>query len=175
ISMNKFRIAAFVLSLLVSSNGFSQTSRQTGEQSKEQAWLKRFVGEWEAESSGTKVTETVHMLGPWTIAEIKVDIKNDPMHGMMTLGYDPQKKKYVGTWIDSKTSYLWVYEGTVDPAGNVLTLETEGPNPMVPGKLFKARDVHTFTGRDHRSLTSSMVGQDGKWHTFQTVNYQRKK
>jgi hypothetical protein len=173
--MKKIWSVGIALALLAGSNRSLRAAEQNGQQRKEEAWLERFVGEWEAESSGTKVSEAARMMGPWMIDEIKIDIKNGPMHGMLTLGYEPQRKKYVGTWIDSKTRFLWVYEGTVDPSGKVLTLETEGPNPMVPGKLFKARDVHSFTDQDHRTLTSSMLGEDGKWHTFQNLKCQRTK
>jgi len=41
---------------------------------------------------------------------------------MMTLGYDPQKKRYLGTWIGSMMSHLWVYEVELDASGSVLTL-----------------------------------------------------
>ena len=46
----------------------------------------------------------------------------------MTLGFDPQKGGYVGTWIGSMTSFLWIYRGTLDRVEKILTLDTEGPN-----------------------------------------------
>jgi hypothetical protein len=166
---------ALAIMLVSQASGFCQETPKKVDDSKEREWVQQFVGEWEAESSGTKVIDTARRLGPWVIVDIKVEINDSPLTGMLTVGFDSHKKKYVGTWIDSKTNYLWVYEGAVDSTGKVLTLETEGPNPMVPGKLVKAKDVHKFIDKDHRSLTSSMLGEDGKWHTFQTVDYRRKK
>ena len=52
---------------------------------------------------------------------------------IMTLGYDPQKKRFVGTWIGSMMTYLWVYDGELDASGKVLTLNAEGPNMQVAG------------------------------------------
>jgi hypothetical protein len=173
--MSKFWIIAFVFIFVCGATLFAQDAAEKDKASKETTWLQKFVGEWEADASGTKVIEMDRMLGPWLVADIKVAIASQPIQGMLTVGYDPTKKKYVGTWIDSKTNYLWIYEGTVDSTGNALTLETEGPNSMVPGKMSKAKDVHTFTDNDHRTLTSSMLGDDGKWHIFQTVNYRRTK
>ncbi len=98
-----------------------------------------------------------------------------PMTGVMTLGYDPEKKKYVGTWVDSMTSHLWRYEGTVDAAGKVLTLDTEGPNPAAPGKTAKFKERIEFKSKDHKVFTSSMQGDDGEWVTFMTMNSKRKK
>ena len=54
--------------------------------------------------------------GFWVVAENKATLFDAPFTGIMTLGFDGQKKKYVGTWIDSMHSHLLHYEGTVDAA-----------------------------------------------------------
>jgi hypothetical protein len=92
----------------------------------------------------------------------------------MTLGYNPQKKKYVGTWIASATDHFWIYEGSVDPTGNILTLETRGPG-FDPAKMSLYRDVTEFKSPDHRVVTSTVLGDDGKWQPFATINYRRSK
>jgi hypothetical protein len=93
---------------------------------------------------------------------------------MMTLGYDPQKKRYVGTWIGSMMTHLWVYDGELDTAERVLTLDSEGPAMTGEGKMAKYKDVIEFKSNDHRVLTSHVLGDDGKWHGFMTANYRRK-
>jgi hypothetical protein len=93
----------------------------------------------------------------------------------MTLGYDPQQKRFVGTWIGSMMTRMWVYDGALDAAGRVLTLDTEGPNPAAEGKLARYKDVIEFKSDDYRVLTSSMLGDDGIWREFMTANYRRQK
>ena len=150
---------------------------------KEHAWLKQLGGEWETESEAvmgpgappmrSKWTESVRTLGGfWSVAEMTSDMMGTPVVGVMTIGYDAKKKKYVGTWVCSMCDLLFQYEGTVD--GNVLTLNTEGPH-MVTGKLVKMRDVIEIKDRDHKVLTSSMLGEDGKWMPFMTMTSRRKK
>ncbi len=150
----------------------------------EHAWLQQFVGEWEAEVEATmepgqppmksKGTERARMLGGfWMISEGRND--SFPYAFTLTLGYDPNKRKYVGTWVDTMGSHLWTYEGTVDATGRILALETEGACPMNPGQYFKCREVTEFVSRDHRVFTSSRLGEDGSWATFMTVHSRRRK
>src|SRR5215468_3888124 len=73
---------------------------------------------------------------------------------IMTLGYDPAKKRYVGTFIGSMMFNLWIYEGEMDPAGNKLTLDAEGPSFAGDGKTAKYKDAIEFKSDDHRVLTS---------------------
>ena len=151
---------------------------------KEHEWLKQLEGEWETEAEmlmepgkppvKSKGTANFRSLGGfWSVGEMKTDCLGVPVTGVMTLGYDAQKKKYVGTWVCSMCDWLCKYEGKLD--GNVLTLETEGPSPTDPGKLVKMKDVIEIKGKDHQALTSSLLGEDGKWVTFMTMTSRRKK
>jgi hypothetical protein len=153
---------------------------------KEHAWLQQLVGEWDASAEMTepgkpptkcKGTETVRALGAfWIQSENKMHVSPEmTVTGILTLGYDPQKKKYVGTWVDSMTSTLWTYEGTVDEAGKRLTLDTEGAMPMNPAKRHKFKEVIELKGKDEKVFTSSVLGDDGKWTTFMTIKSTRRK
>ena len=153
---------------------------------KQHEWLRHFVGEWETEVEVTtepgkppmtgKGTESARMLGGfWVVGHGKGEMEGMPgtMTSLLTLGYDQQKGKYVGTWVDSMNSYLWKYEGSVDATGKVLTLETEGPCPLKTG-LVRFKEVTEFRSKDHRVFTSSMQGDDGKWITMVKAQYRRK-
>ena len=94
---------------------------------------------------------------------------------LMTLGYDPEKKQYVGTWVGSMMSYLWVYDGSLDAEEKVLTLNAEGPSCAGDGKSAKYKDVIEVKSDGHRVLTSHMLGDDGEWHEFMRANYRKVK
>lgn len=151
---------------------------------KEHQWLEQFVGEWEVESEGSmgpdqpvmkcKGTMKCRMLGGfWVVNEMNTDMMGMQMIGVQTIGYNPEKSKYVGTWVDSMMNHMWQYEGTVDKSGKVLTLEAEGPNFMAEGKTTQFRDAYEFKSSDHIVATSSMLGEDGKWVVFMTGNMRR--
>ena len=151
---------------------------------KEHEWLRRFVGEWESDIEAfmdpsqppmkSKGASSERMLGDlWLLSEGGNDAM--PYKFLLILGYDPNKRKYVGTWTDTMAAYLWKYEGTVNAAGNILTLETEGPSPMTPDRISKFREVTEFKSNDHRVFTSSIQGEDGKWSKMLTVTSRRKK
>ncbi len=149
---------------------------------KEHEWLKQLDGEWVTETeavmepgkppmkmTGTEVTRNLG--GLWSVGEFKGECMGVPVTGLLTIGYDAQAKKYNGTWVCSMCDHLCKYEGTLQ--GNVLTLNTEMPNPAT-GKLTKMKDVIEVKGKDHKVLKSSMLGDDGKWVEFMTINARRK-
>jgi hypothetical protein len=153
---------------------------------KEHQWLHRLLGEWLLEAEMTMEpgkpparftgTESVRSLGGhWILAEGQGEMPGGgTMTSLMTLGYDPQKQRFVGTWIASAMTHLWVYEGQLDVAERVLTLDTEGPSMAGGGKLAKFKDVSELKSDDHRVLTSHILGDDGVWRAFMTATYRRK-
>lgn len=152
---------------------------------KQHAWLKQWIGEWTYESEcvmepgGPAMkfagTETVRGIGDlWIMGESKGTMPDgSPATMILTIGYDPKRGRFVGTWIGSMVSYLWVYDGSLDAAEKVLTLETEGYMPTSPDTLSKFKDITEFRTNDHRVFTAHMLGQDGKWTQLMTTHYRR--
>ena len=157
------------------------------ESQKEHHWLQKLVGEWIYETEAKmgpdqppeKATgsESVRSLGEfWILAEGKGQMPGGgAATTMMTLGYDPQKQRYVGTWVGSMMTYLWLYDGELDASEKVLTLNAEGPSMTGEDKMAKYRDIIEFKSDDHRTLTSHVLNDEGQWHGFMTAHYRRKK
>lgn len=152
----------------------------------EHRWLSRLVGRWAGEmecvmAPGEAPTkslfkETVRAVGPfWTMGEGESDGPDGcQMTSYMTLGYDPQKKRFVGTFIASVMTQLWIYHGTLDADQRILTLDTEGPSFSGEG-LVPYQDIIEFIDDDHRTLASQCRGPDGEWVRFMTGHYHRVK
>lgn len=154
---------------------------------KQHQWLQKFVGEWTYETQARMGpneppttfggTETVRAIGGiWIVAEGRCQMPGGEMGTtLLTLGYDAQKERFVGTWLGSMMNYLWVYDGSLDAAGNALTLDTQGPNCMGGGKIATFKEVVELRPDGQRRFTSSMRGDDGTWATLMTATYQRVK
>jgi hypothetical protein len=153
-------------------------------------WLQKLLGEWTYEHETAcepgkppeKLTgsERVRALGElWVLCEgsgnMPAGAGGGPAQMLMTLGYDPVKRRFVGTWVGSMMTHLWVYDGELDEAHRVLTLNSQGPSFVSEGKLAKYQDIIELLGDDHRTLTSRTLGEDGKWQQFMVVHYRRKK
>lgn len=152
---------------------------KTAEVLKEHGFLEKMVGRWTVTSSdmaGQKPweEEVRSLQGIWFVAEGNGEMTDGKQATtMLTLGYDPSKGKYVGSWIGSMMDYMWTYEGEVEPSGNVLSLYTKGPAFDGSG-LADYREQITFVDDDVRTFTSSAREPDGSWKQFMEARYTRK-
>lgn len=157
------------------------------EPQKEHDWLLNLVGDWTFEGESimgpdqppmkSSGSETVRALGRlWIVGEGKAQMPDgSPGTMMITLGFDPRTGRFVGTWVGSMMTHLWVYDGALDAAGKVLTLDATGPSFTGEDSMSKYQDIITVESRDHRILTSRVMTDEGKWHQFMTVHYRRSK
>lgn len=152
----------------------------------EHLWLHKLVGEWRFEHDCSPApdqpaekltgTETVRSLGGlWTIGDIDGTMPDGgSSRSVMTLGYDPAKKKFVGSFIASVMTHFWPYEGSLNPTTNTLTLDSEGPSFADQTKMTKYQDIITFIDDNHRTLSSQYLDDQGQWQPFMTAHYYRK-
>jgi hypothetical protein len=145
-------------------------------------WLAQLVGDWtyEFDCGGDQPmkatgTERVRPLGAlWTLAETSSTMPDGtPALTQLTLGFDPAKDRFVGTFIGSMMSHLWVYEGSLDETGTVLTLAAEGPDCEGGGGTARYHDILTITGPDTREFTSRVLEADGGTREIMTMRYRR--
>jgi len=148
-------------------------------------WLLRMVGDWTMEgrcSMGpdkpeetTRGTETVRAIGKlWVVGEGGVEMPGGGNGtNIITLGYDIAKGRFVGSFISSVMPMMWSYEGTLDAAGNVLTLDCDGPDFSDMTKTAKYQDIIELTPDGRRSLSSRVQMPDGSWMPIMHADYRR--
>jgi hypothetical protein len=157
------------------------------EPQKEHKWLQQLLGDWTYESEmemgpgqppeKCPGTESVRALGElWVVCEGRGKMPDGgPAIMLMTLGYDPAKKAFIGSWAGSMMTHMWIYRGALDAAQKVLTLDTEGPSFAGDGKMARYQDLITIKSDDERELSSRVLQDDGSWKHFMTATYRRTK
>lgn len=155
------------------------------EPQEEHKWLRKLEGEWTFDSEclmgpdqppvKSTGSETVRSLGEvWIVSEGDNETPDgQPAKTIMTLGFDPKKNRFVGTFVASVMTHLWIYEGKLE--NNVLTLDCEGPSFADPSKTSKYQDIIEVKDENHRVLRSQVLGDDGKWTQFMTASYERRR
>jgi hypothetical protein len=148
--------------------------------------LKKDVGVWDATvemSAGppgtapmvSKGTETVTLAvgGMWQVTEFKGELMGAPFEGRGLMGFDPGKKKYVGSWVDSMTPSISPMEASYDPATKTMTGWMEAPDPT--GKLTKSKHTTEWRDADTRVFNMFMTAPDGKEYPVLKITYKRQK
>lgn len=155
------------------------------EPQKEHAWLQQIVGEWTYDGAcnagpdqppmKSEGTTSVRSLGGlWIVAEGQGEMPGGgPATTIITLGYDPAKG-YTGTFVGSMMTHLWLYNGEMDGANRVLTLNCEGPSFSGDGSMANYQDVVEIVSPDHWILRARVQGEDGAWTEFMETHYRRK-
>ncbi len=152
----------------------------------EHYWLSNLMGEWTMEAemdmgsdmpvSSTHGKEVVRCLGEaWIVCDGEGEMSGCGMGlSQLTLGFDPHKKCFVGTFVSSMMTFLWVYEnGQLDDAGKTLTLETTGPS-FSGQAMARYQDIIEIVDQGHRTLKSQFLDENEVWQHFMTAHYYRR-
>lgn len=160
---------------------------QMPEATPEHHWLLQLVGDWDFEhecrmgsdqpTSTSKGSQTTRALGAlWTLGEMESPGPDDqPMRSLMTLGFDPARGKFVGSFIASCMTFHWLYEGTLDADRRILTLDAEGPSFSGDGTMTHYQDIIEVVDHNTYRFSSRMQSADGSWTTFMNGTYVRRK
>lgn len=181
--LNLKTAVALLASLLISAACLAQGPPVS---SPEHELLKKDVGVWDAsckfwmipgqEPVVTKGVETNTMLGEtWLISEFKTDFNGIPFLGHSQSGYDPVKKKFVGTWVDSMTTHMAVQEGTYDKETKTFTFVSRVTDPITT-KVRISKMLVKHVDDDHRHFESfdKVDGKEDDWTKTMEINYTRK-
>lgn len=150
----------------------------------EHALLKKHIGKWTTETksyfadpnkpevSKGSATFTALFGGRYIQQTFKGEFFGMPFEGVGVTGFDKNKKKYVGTWIDSFETGIMTTEGTYDEKTN--TVVEVGISQSAEGEA-KMKTVTKFVDDDTMVFTMHMVQPDGKEVLGMEITYRRVK
>ncbi|MEL7500168.1 MAG: DUF1579 domain-containing protein [Planctomycetota bacterium] len=113
------------------------------------------------EPTMTTGTEKNYMVGGfWMVGEYEGKFYGQPFTGRSTMGYDMEKKQFVGSWIDSFSPSAMTMTGKWNKEKNTMTWETLGMG--MDGKPTKGKSVQEYKEDGTRvfSMYSAMPGHD---------------
>ncbi len=175
------RILAAVSLFLMNSTAAAQAPGL----SEEHKMLARQVGRWDADmeyldfetgkparSKGVSIRRQP-LGGFWLIDSFQAEMMGMLFKGMGTTGYDPAKKKLVGTWVDSMTPSLLVVEGSWDKERKVMTLSGMGVGADgEPSRTTMKTTVHSDDKHVFEMFSQMPDGNDVK---VMKITYTRRK
>ena len=140
--------------------------------------IKTFTSGPDAEPSVSKGVEvnTVMTGGLWMLSKFQGEFGGVAFEGRGQFGYDPVKKKYVGTWLDSWTPSLAVLEGSYDAKTKTMTYVGDGVGP--DGKTKYTQKMVTTTKDDGTRVFTLYMKYDSAGAgevKFMEITYTKKK
>jgi hypothetical protein len=147
-------------------------------------FLKQFVGTWDVQAkiwteqgkppikSSAIETASLKCAGLWLVYNDKGELGGRAFEGYGMLGYDEEKKKFIGCWVDQTSTSMDIAEGTCDEKGKVFTLISETTDAA--GTVTRTKRVMEIKGPDSQSLVC-YEGPKGKEVVVGEYEYTRKK
>jgi Protein of unknown function (DUF1579) len=169
-------ILAFIVCLADVGVSFAQDFPKPGPEHEK---LKELVGNWDAvmDMAGqkSKATATYKSVcgGMWLASDFQGDFGGLKFEGRGLGGYDSQRKKYVGVWVDSLTGSPLSFEGDYDPKTKLMTMTGESLGP--DGKPQKFKSTTETKDKDHFTFKMYMIQPDGTDQLAFTIEYTRHK
>ncbi|MEM8944099.1 MAG: DUF1579 domain-containing protein [Planctomycetota bacterium] len=146
--------------------------------------LLREVGTWDAETKTwidpdappviSRGVEINQMLGEyWVVGVYESELFGKPFRGQSQVGYDPAKKKFIGTWIDSMSPALNRLEGTMKD--NSLTMFATGVDPKT-GEEKTTKMISTYPDAMHKTFAAfePIAGKEDEWRKTMEVVYTKR-
>ena len=158
---------------------FSSATRQHQELNHEVGVWDAEVTMWmtpDAEPMKSKAVETNEMLGEmWLVSKFEGEFGGQKYSGRGQTGYNPIEEKFVGTWIDTMSPFMFSMEGEYDEDSHTLTMIGEGINFMT-GEEHKSKMVTRYTGEDTKVFEMYMPSEteEGKWWKHMEAKYTRR-
>jgi hypothetical protein len=124
-----------------------------------------------------KGTETIRAVadGLFLITEFEADfVGGKKFRGHGITGYDPRKRKIVGTWADNMNTSIGTLTGDYDPKSKTVTYLFEIADPAT-GQMRKDKQVDEQKGEGHKLYTIFNSGPGGSQVKLMEIETKRRK
>lgn len=174
--MLRTRIAQGLGALVIGGVAFAALSpllpvQEPMQPSEQHGLVQAAVGNWEGslfmaipgmpEPMEMPCAESVKAVGKfWTVSEFSGNFGGQAFTGISQVGYDPTKKKFIGTWLDNQHPYMSMMEGDWDAEKNAIVMHYEQYDTM-SGAWLKMRNEGVYTDNSY-VLTFFQLADEGE-------------
>lgn len=124
-------------------------------------------------STGLSVNEFV-LGGRWLRQTYTSEFMGNRFEGLGYTGYDSLNENYVGTWMDTMSTYLLTSTGSCDGEGKSFEFTGNMYDPVTRSE-GKVRSTMVVNGPDQHTFAMFMVGPDGTEFKNMEIVYTRQK
>lgn len=117
-----------------------------------------------------KETNTLMQGGLWVLSSFE----SGPFKGKGQFGYDPVKKKFIGTWLDSTAPYMSLMEGEHNEKTGEMIMYSTGIDPQTQ-KPQKMKSVAKYVGESGKEFVMYTQTADQKWVKSFEIMYKKTK
>ena len=162
--------------------GFAQEGPPAPEVTEHHKVLHKENGNWSGEMKiwmspdappmSMPFTESNKLLGDglWIMSEFE----SGPFQGRGQFGYDPQTKKYMGTWIDNMSPHMSIMEGDYDKDKQLMTWHSKVFDVMAKKTKYNKSTVK-FNEDGTRLFTMyQRYDENGEWAKSFEMHYKKK-
>lgn len=115
-------------------------------------------------------TNTLMRGGLWLISEFE----SGPFQGKGQFGYDPVRKKFVGTWIDTTAPYMNIMTGEQDKKTGEMVWYSDGINAETR-KPQRTKSVSKFVGEKREFVMYARDAKTNEWTKMFDITYTKVK
>ena len=125
----------------------------------------------------SKGTSTMKMVfgGRYLQQDFTGEMMNMPFSGMGFTGYDNVNKKYVGIWMDNMSTGISTMEGSMNQAGNTLTMYGKMDDPTTGEYGKNIKYVSKVLGPDKQVFDVYDLSLDDAKSKMMEITYTRAK
>lgn len=111
--------------------------------------------------------------GRYVMSSFKGEFMGQPFEGIGYNGYDNYRKRFIGTWMDSASTFIMVSDGDVDASGRVFTFTADYDDVMT-GKKCTMREIVTIVDANKHVFEMYQPDPTGKEFKGMEIVYTRK-
>jgi hypothetical protein len=150
-----------------------------------ETWVRQLIGSWDYRFATTQDSEypgftIIGRETVWPVGDVFVAMESQgngsdgsQSHSLISLGFDPDKRRFFGAHVGSAVPTVFVYDGELTENGMALHLQTQGPAMTEGNTVDVYRDTLRILDAHTREQVLEVRDELGAWKEFARTRFTR--